>query len=80
MNKVSGANVRRLLNLCLLKAGLKGCFFARVGDYLPCFCLHLSSPRLIAAPHDIYLTRRSSSPAETIFSQCSTPYQQVLGS
>jgi hypothetical protein len=37
MNKVSGANVRRLLNLFLLKARFKGCFFACVGDYPPRF-------------------------------------------
>jgi hypothetical protein len=56
MNKVSGANVRRLLNLFLFKARLKGCFLARVGDHLPRLRLHLSSPS-IAAPHDIHVTR-----------------------
>jgi hypothetical protein len=45
MSKVSGANVRRLLNLFLLNAGLKVCFFARIPDCLSCprlHCLHLA--------------------------------------
>jgi hypothetical protein len=55
MDKVSGANMCWLLNLLLLKARLKGCFLARIGDYLPRLRLHCSSPPLIAAPHDIHV-------------------------
>ena len=57
MDKVSGANVRWLLNFFLLKARLKGCFLARIGDHLPCLRLHLPSPPVIAAPHDVCVTR-----------------------
>src|ERR1017187_3008728 len=41
MNKLSCANVRRLLNLLFLKPGFKGRLFARVGDHRPCLRLHL---------------------------------------
>ena len=40
MNELFGANVRWLLNFLFLKAGLKVCLFARVGNDLPCFRLH----------------------------------------
>ena len=43
MNKISGANVRRLLNFFLLKAGLKVGLFARVGNHRPCLRLHFNS-------------------------------------
>ena len=36
MNKLSGANVGRLLNLPFLKPRFKVCLFARVADNLPC--------------------------------------------
>jgi len=40
MNKVSGADMRRLSKLPFLKARLKVCLFARVGYHLPCLRLH----------------------------------------
>jgi hypothetical protein len=30
---------------------------ARIGYYFPCLRLHCPSPRFIAAPHDMYVTR-----------------------
>jgi hypothetical protein len=39
MNKLAGADVRRLLDLFLLKARLKVRLFAAIGDHRP--CLHL---------------------------------------
>jgi|HubBroStandDraft_6_1064221.scaffolds.fasta_scaffold02689_3 hypothetical protein len=40
MDKVSGADVRWLLNFLSLKARLQVCLFARVGHYLPSLRLH----------------------------------------
>jgi hypothetical protein len=46
MNKLSGADVRRLLNLFFLKVGFKVCLFSRVADHRPCRfreCTNLTS-------------------------------------
>src|ERR1700721_516359 len=40
MKKLSGADVRRLLNLFFLKVGFKSCLFSRVRDHRPCLRLH----------------------------------------
>jgi hypothetical protein len=55
MNKISDANVRRLLNRLFLKAGFEVCLFARVGNHRPCLRLHLSLPPLMAVPRDIHV-------------------------
>ena len=43
MNEISGANVRRFLNLLLVKARHKVCLFSCVGDHRPCLRLHFAS-------------------------------------
>jgi len=40
MNKLSGADMRWPVNLTLLKAALKVCLFARIGNHRPCLRLH----------------------------------------
>jgi hypothetical protein len=40
MNKLSGANVLRLLNLFLVISRFKVCLFARIGHHRPCLRLH----------------------------------------
>ena len=40
VNKLFGADVRRLLNLLLLKSRLKVCLFPRVGNHRPRLRLH----------------------------------------
>src|SRR5580700_4716488 len=42
MNKLAGANVRRLLNRLFLKARFKVCLFTRVGNHRPILRLHCS--------------------------------------
>jgi hypothetical protein len=44
MNELFGADVRRLLNFRFLKAALKVCLLARVGDDRPRFRFHSLSP------------------------------------
>jgi len=40
MYKLSGADVRRLLNRLFIKAGFKVCLFSRVANHRPCLRLH----------------------------------------
>ena len=54
MSKISGANVRRLLELFFLKSRLKVCSFALVRDHRPCFylhCLRFRLEELLATTH-----------------------------
>jgi hypothetical protein len=44
MNKLSGADVRRFLNLLPVKTRLKVRLFARVGDHRPRLRLHCLCP------------------------------------
>jgi len=83
MNKLSGADVRRLSNLPFLKARLKVCLFACVGNHFPCFRLHCL-PSLLAAELTFSNTRslldcRSKSGGEFRYNLHTLIVSRILG-